>query len=145
MNSTIVFCEEWKTGTFKFLRCQMVIFRGVHIFSVRKEANSYQLNRLCKVIIPASSSVLKMRLGQLCKYLLNLKVSLRTSAVFVFGTFFLFLYIFIRGAFFFFSLDFHVGTVYVVATLRSSTKLTWLRHHTIRALRGLIFCHCCYD
>lgn len=75
-----------------------------------------------------------MRLGQICKFLLNLKVSLRTSA------FSLFLNIFGRGVFVF-SLDSHDGTVYVVATLLKSTEMTQLRHHIIRALGGLIFWH----
>lgn len=54
----------------------------------------------------------------MCKHVLNLRVSLRTSSVVVFGFFSFFLFIFDRGAFFFF-INLYDGIVYVVATLLS--------------------------
>ena len=72
-----------------------------------------------------------MRLGRICKYRLNLRMSLRTSAFVFFGAFSFFLYISGRGVFFF-PLDPHDGTVFVVATLLFAAKLTRSEHHLIR-------------
>lgn len=80
--------------------------------------------------------MLRMRLGQVCQHVLNLKVSLRTSAFVVFGTFF---HSFLVEECSFFFLDSHHGAVYVVAILHSDANLTGLRHPLIRTIRGLMF------